>query len=687
MTNNEMMKCIENHIKGHLPISEFDNLNENDICTVYDLMINNNENTEITNNIVLMVYYGMYHHIKQNYDLMEKYYLTAINHGNATAACLLGFYYDMSNIRELAIKYYSNACDAGYVDAFSKLIPCYRKNGNYQLIDVAYEKYRNCIVSSIEKSNGEDDKYFELLMKICELRPCLDIVFSLIIKHDKYILLQNWHLKNSLFSLVQHNFTDETSKILKLKTLQNLELAQAPHFIKILRNALQELDYDQMVNDYYVNDKDFDKGIHDFITRICDISSNIIDADIDADADMDAEMSNSDVNNEDADIDAEMSNSNVDIDNIDNIDNIDIDAENDKMIEYIKSFFKNTNLLFVDIPNKNDIQKIYDLLKNNDTYNYRNPDDSDSDIVALYFAVYYQIIKKNYDLAKKYYIEAIKKGNIEAIHKLAFYYHQTEKNDKLAEETYLLAVEKKYPKSMHNLGVFYSDKGKFDLAIQYFQMASDHGYIDSIMNLAHYYHKIKINYDLAKMYYLLAIGKGHVSAMFGLGQLYSEEKNYDLMKEYYLMAIDGGNTSAMINYGIYYETVEKNYNLAKKYFLMAFNHGYDKENIFDKYLKYCENESDYIALIPCIIKTNKYDFIRRSIKVDYALHHYKLTVEDLEILITKKEEELHNAPNFIKLIYKLLIGKINLIRQHYEYAIGMEGFRAARFNFEGETKK
>jgi len=193
----------------------------------------------------------------------------------------------------------------------------------------------------------------------------------------------------------------------------------------------------------------------------------------------------------------------------------------------------------------------------------------------LYFlGMYYQYINKNYELMKKYYLQAIDKGNSVSMTGLGLHYMSIEVNNDIANKYFLMAIDKGNLNAMVCLGYKYSVEKKYDLMKKYYLMAIDKGNTNAMNNLGYYYQFVEKNYDLTKKYYLQAIDKGNTTAMNNLGSYYEQvEKNYDLMKKYYLQAIDKGITTAMNNLGSYYEQAEKNYDLMKKYYLQAIDKG------------------------------------------------------------------------------------------------------------------
>jgi len=212
-------------------------------------------------------------------------------------------------------------------------------------------------------------------------------------------------------------------------------------------------------------------------------------------------------------------------------------------------------------------REIYDLFINNKIFepNINNANYVDD---LYYLGVYYENIKNEYDLAKKYYLMAIGKGSVNAIDNLGYHYQYVEKNYDLMKKYYLQAVDKGNSDSMNNLGIYYErTEENYDLMKKYYLQAIEKGNTDAVYNLGDYYQYKEINYDLMKKYYLMAIDMCDSHAMYALGSYYQyKEKNYDLAKKYYLKAIKMGNTDAMAELDFYFErNFPKNEDL-QKYF-------------------------------------------------------------------------------------------------------------------------
>jgi hypothetical protein len=89
-----------------------------------------------------------------------------------------------------------------------------------------------------------------------------------------------------------------------------------------------------------------------------------------------------------------------------------------QIIDLIQSKFNTYNI----ISNEISIEKIYNLLINNIIYDPTNT------IENYYLGWYYEMIIKDYDLMKKYYLNAIEDGCSVSMNRLGIYYKMIEIN-------------------------------------------------------------------------------------------------------------------------------------------------------------------------------------------------------------------------------------------------------------------
>jgi hypothetical protein len=94
--------------------------NEDSIKNIYELVINDVIFEPTT--AMEMLYTGVYHEYKKDYDTMKKYYLMAVENGNISAMKNLGNYYNnIEKEYDLMKKYYLMAIENGNVRAMYHL--------------------------------------------------------------------------------------------------------------------------------------------------------------------------------------------------------------------------------------------------------------------------------------------------------------------------------------------------------------------------------------------------------------------------------------------------------------------------------------------------------------------------------------------------------------------------------------
>jgi len=100
-------------------------------------------------------------------------------------------------------------------------------------------------------------------------------------------------------------------------------------------------------------------------------------------------------------------------------------------------------------------------------------------------AIIYQFGLKDQKEAEKYYLMAIKKGNVDAMYNLALLYHTEHKDFNKAEKYYLMAIDKGHINAMNSLALLYHTEYKdFKKAEKYYLMAVDKGNTNAMNSLA-----------------------------------------------------------------------------------------------------------------------------------------------------------------------------------------------------------
>ena len=329
-------------------------------------------------------------------------------------------------------------------------------------------------------------------------------------------------------------------------------------------------------------------------------------------------------------------------------------------------------------------------------------------IEYFYYGSYFENIKKNNEESRKYYIQGSKLKCIYSMTMMGNLYQKKEQYDKAikyhkrsglsislkklgdiysdnfkdyetAKKYYLEAINLGDVRAMYALGYQYDIIHKdYEMAIKYYEMASNSG--DSLNNLGYIYQHIYNDYDKAKHYYILSSNLDCISAYYNLGCLYEEkDNNIKMAKECYLKTIKLDNESvyAIYRLGVIYS--EKNKIRAKRYFQMSANLG-DADSMFELYELYLEecdlvNAEKYLILAYengledttytlakfYHVHKNNMELSEKYYKlcidhnpkaVDKLLHlyvHYNKYVEAFILVSTHKKE---SSPELLKILFQ-----------------------------------
>lgn len=126
-----------------------------------------------------------------------------------------------------------------------------------------------------------------------------------------------------------------------------------------------------------------------------------------------------------------------------------------------------------------------------------------------------------------------------------------------AKKFFLLAAEKGQLDSIVNLGILYKREQKYIEAKKYFSIAAKKGRVDSMVYLAMLNAEQK-NHDEAEKYFLMAVNKGNIQASYYLGMLYEDLDRNDEAEKYYRFAINQGIDAASFNLAFLFYNLNKN---------------------------------------------------------------------------------------------------------------------------------
>jgi hypothetical protein len=188
---NELRKFLENKEINELKdvlenkcLSYSDNIN---FRRIYDLFINNvipELNTNNKDYIDNLYYLGVYYqYIKNDYDLMKKYYFMAIGRGYLLAVWNMESYYECNLPNDEDLQNYFNSLIRG-----NYLIKCFGFDYCFTYIDGFIEENRKVDLFCIEIDNNN--------LKIENFKFCLSDIVIYINSHKSYKLCETCGLKN-----------------------------------------------------------------------------------------------------------------------------------------------------------------------------------------------------------------------------------------------------------------------------------------------------------------------------------------------------------------------------------------------------------------------------------------------------------------------------------------------------------
>jgi tetratricopeptide (TPR) repeat protein len=144
-----------------------------------------------------------------------------------------------------------------------------------------------------------------------------------------------------------------------------------------------------------------------------------------------------------------------------------------------------------------DTKRIITEILNGKINNHIN---SKNGIILLYIGSQYEYIKKDIDLAKKYYLMGVEQECPRAINNMGLIYSRQNKLE-LAEKYYLMAIKYNNPTAMANLGALYEKQNKLVLAEKYYLMAIKYNNPLAMSRVEKVLKTVRITY--IKIYYIL----------------------------------------------------------------------------------------------------------------------------------------------------------------------------------------
>lgn len=295
-----------------------------------------------------------------------------------------------------------------------------------------------------------------------------------------------------------------------------------------------------------------------------------------------------------------------------------------EMSDVIKIFLERNGFTFKTISNCNDIQILYQLIKNEDQIRLSKLSWNLKYIAGLYFELIHDIKSmmgqylngvdlgcpecmnllgryyyrnKDYVQMMKFWQMAIEKKNIDAIFNLSKFFEDEKQYDNMINAL-KIAIDLGSEKAILSLASYYQKNKEFEKMIETYRQGIHNGYTNCMSELGNYYMSLGDKENTIKYY--TAAAKTNPDAMYKLGKFYERNKDYPKMMYYYNKAIQYNHTESMIRLGDYYKKI-KNYELMLHTYKMAASTNPDAMNrlgiYFQKKKQYPEMMNYYESAI------------------------------------------------------------------------------------------
>lgn len=189
-------------------------------------------------------------------------------------------------------------------------------------------------------------------------------------------------------------------------------------------------------------------------------------------------------------------------------------------------------------------------------------------------------VKKDIELACKYYKRSILQNNYHAMCALGRMYYDGEevpRDYKKAYEHFLLAAEQDHFYGQYMVGFCYEYgqgvKQDMDQALIWYTRVSDKNFCGSLMGLARTH---KANESLHCYWLTLAAEQGYTNAQNSLGSYYHSVKQYDMALYWSTQSANQNNSVGQLNVGVHHYHgygVDKDYDKAYKLWVLASQNG------------------------------------------------------------------------------------------------------------------
>ena len=203
---------------------------------------------------------------------------------------------------------------------------------------------------------------------------------------------------------------------------------------------------------------------------------------------------------------------------------------------------------------------------------------------------------------------------------------------------------------LYQLGLHYENISKIK-ACGYYKIAANKNHLNSAKGLV----ALEANFEERTKYIKICAELNDTSSMIRLAEIYDNSKNYKYMAKYYLMAMDNGNFSGLT-------TLFKYYNINDKY-----------DQLLKIYIKYFKTAG--LSITGLIKALNNY------FSLNYEVDN------ELINLIVNTDFGTNDVPVFIKTIKAMASKELNMIKLHFDFAPGSNGFVEAKEHFMDYLQK
>jgi len=206
--------------------------------------------------------------------------------------------------------------------------------------------------------------------------------------------------------------------------------------------------------------------------------------------------------------------------------------------------------------------------------------------------------------------------------------------------------------STYILGLIYEKNKEYDEMKKNYEICINNKYFKPLLRLCNYYAKLK-NKNMALKYYNIGIKHNPSKYAVMLGEFYGYRlKDYDNMLKYHKLALESGNIDALKSLSKFIPYT-KNKSQITDYILLSHEYKYYTSIFFDYFGELLIGNKDLHPDIIDIIIDIDLDNLDKNIKV----------------------------PSCIYLIKKIYNQKIDILKLHFDYQPGQEGYNSAKQDF------